>query len=215
MTMPAGTSGRGMKEKARNDGRYSEGFDADRQPGSASSGHLPGPPLPSGAFARPLPVDSAALARRRRSLLARVRRQALSVHVVPELATEKAFAHYSRAAAPPPDDEPVDAAAPGGAAPRSAAAAAREAVRCAYLAPVLGGEEAPVPVACQADAGAFEACLREYYAAGEAGALEAPAPVTAEMRDARGSARATSAAPRVSPATSQLKLRARRDPLVG
>ena len=45
-------------------------------------GYPPGPPRPS-------PADAAVLARRRRSLLARVRRQALGVHVVPELATEK------------------------------------------------------------------------------------------------------------------------------
>lgn len=45
-------------------------------------GYPPGPPRPSAA-------DAAVLARRRRSLLARVRRQALGVTVVPELATEK------------------------------------------------------------------------------------------------------------------------------
>lgn len=66
----------------------------------------------------------------------------------------QAFAHYSRAAAPPPEDEAAEAAAPG-AAPRTAAEAAREAVRDAYLAPVLGGDEAPVPVARPADAGAL------------------------------------------------------------
>lgn len=69
----------------------------------------------------------------------------------------QAFARYSRAAAPGPDDEAEQAAAPGGGGPgpRSAADAAREAVRLAYLAPVLGGDEAPVPMARPADAGAL------------------------------------------------------------
>jgi len=62
--------------------------------GSAGLGplqaHPPGPPLPSGAVARAPGADAAALARRRRSLQARVRRQALGVVVVPELATDQA-----------------------------------------------------------------------------------------------------------------------------
>jgi len=63
----------------------------------------------------------------------------------------QAYAHYARVAAPPPDDE---AAEPAGAAPASAADAASEAVRRAYLAPVLGGDEPPAPMARAADPGA-------------------------------------------------------------
>lgn len=55
------------------------------QGAGAREGYPPGPPRPSAA-------DAAVLARRRRSLLARVRRQALGVTVVPELATEKVAA---------------------------------------------------------------------------------------------------------------------------
>ena len=79
-------------------------------------------------------------------------------------AAAHAFAHYSRAAAPPHDDDPADPTGPstGEAAPWSAAEAAREAVRRAYLAPVLGGGELTVPAVAPADAGACSFCPTLY-----------------------------------------------------
>ena len=64
-------------------------------PGGSSVGehalhaHPPAPLLPGGGGMRPPGPNLAAMARRRRSLLARVRRQALGLLVIPELASDK------------------------------------------------------------------------------------------------------------------------------
>ena len=61
---------------------HASGGGGPLQGAGVREGYPPGPPRPSAA-------DAAVLARRRRSVLARVRRQALGVTVVPELATEQ------------------------------------------------------------------------------------------------------------------------------